>query len=84
EAYVEPVVEGDSYRFVVKLGTPSDDLKKGTSAGKWGGYKCLISESPISYEYIRKEGVAGRLSVRLMAVVVEGRKGRIYLTPQDT
>jgi len=84
EAYVEPVVEGDSYRFVVKLGTPSDDLKKGTSAGKWGGYKCLISESPISYEYIRKEGVSGRLSVRLMAVVVEGRKGRIYLTPQET
>ena len=84
EAYVEPVVEGDSYRFVVKLGTPSDDLKKGTSAGKWGGYRCLISESPISYEYIRKEGVSGRLSVRLMAVVVEGRKGRIYLAPQET
>lgn len=82
EAYVEPVVEGDSYRFTVKLGVPSGNLNKGTSAGKWGGFRCLLSETPIPYDYIRKEGVAGRLSVRLMAVVVEGKKGRIYLTPQ--
>lgn len=82
EAYVEPVVEGDSYRFTVKLGVPSGNLNKGTSAGKWGGFRCLLSETPIPYDYIRKEGIAGRLSVRLMAVVVEGKKGRIYLTPQ--
>lgn len=82
EAYVEPILKGDSYSFTVKLGVPPSTLNKGTSAGKWGGFRCLLSDAPIPYEYIRKEGIAGRLSVRLMAVVVEGKKGRIYLTPQ--
>ncbi|MEN2506146.1 DUF1156 domain-containing protein [Stutzerimonas stutzeri] len=84
EAYVEPVLEGDGYHFVVKLGVPSDTSKKGTTAGKWGGFKCLLSETPIPYDYIRKEGVAGRLSVRLMAVIAEGRRGKIYLSPQKS
>jgi len=84
EAYVEPKIEGDSYEFTVRVGLPSDEVKKGTTAGKWNGFKCLLSGSPISYDHIRKEGVAGRLSVRLMAVVVEGRQGRTYLPPQKS
>lgn len=84
EAYVEPKVDGDSYQFSVRVGLPSDEVKKGTTAGKWGGFKCLLSGTPISYDHIRKEGVAGRLSVRLMAVVVEGKQGRTYLSPQKS
>ena len=36
EAYVEPLIEGDGYRFTVKVGKPRDSeaAKLGTSAGK--------------------------------------------------
>jgi putative DNA methylase len=81
EAYVEPVVEGDGYRFTVKAGTPPGAALKGTAAGKRGGFYCLLSSSPIDYKYIRNEGAAGRIGARLMAIVLEGARGRIYLTP---
>src|SRR5262245_13116320 len=83
EAYVEPVVEGGDYRFTVKVGRPKDveAAKLGTSAGKWSAFCCLMSNVPVTYEYIRDEGAAGRMRSRLMAVVAEGVRGRVYLSP---
>ncbi|GAA6744310.1 MULTISPECIES: DUF1156 domain-containing protein [Thermus] len=83
EAYVEPVIEGDTYRFTVKVGKPKDPeaAKLGTSAGKRSAFRCLLSGVPIPYDYIRAEGRAGRMGARLMAIVAEGPKGRVYLPP---
>jgi len=81
EAYVQPVVEGDSYRFTVKVGIPPEEAKGGTTAGKRAAFVCLISGTPIDYNYIRAEGKAGRIGQKLMAVVTEGVRGRIYLDP---
>jgi len=85
EAYVKPVVEGDRYRFTVAVGTPSDvkAAKNGTRAGKAQDFLCLLSGVPIPRTYIRDEGKAGRLGDRLMAVVTEGDRGRVYLTPTE-
>ncbi len=81
ESYVVPVVSGDQYRFTVKIGTPPPSALVGTSAGKRGGFMCLLSGSPVDYKYIRSEGFAGKMGQRLMAIVAEGRGGRIYLSP---
>ena len=83
EAYVEPVIQGRGYRFMVKVGAPADPsmAKAGTSAGKRRAFRCLMSETPITYAYIREEGKAGRMGARLMAIVAEGDRGRVYLTP---
>ena len=81
EAYVHPVIEGDSYRFEVRTGTPPEGAKAGTTAGKRAAFICLLSGSPIDYKYIRAEGSAGRMGQRLMAIVAEGARGRVYLTP---
>jgi putative DNA methylase len=83
EAYVDPVIEGGDYSFTVKVGKPRDaeSAKSGTSAGKRAAFKCLMSGTPLSYDYIRGEGQAGRMGARLMAIVAEGHRGRVYLTP---
>ena len=83
EAYVEPVIEGPGYRFVVKVGTPEDAeaAKAGTSAGKRQAFRCLMSGVPIPYGHIRNEGKAKRMGDQLMAVVAEGDRGRVYLEP---
>ena len=80
--YVLPVLEGDSYRFEVRTGKPSAEAQGGTAAGKRAGFTCLMSGVPIDYKYIRAEGTAGRMGQRLMAIVAEGQRGRIYLAPQ--
>ena len=81
EAYVEPIIEGDSYRFEVRVGTPPSTAKGGTTAGKRSAFICLLSGAPVGYNYIRAQGQAGRMGQRLMAVVAEGVRGRVYLSP---
>lgn len=82
EAYVEPVVSGSSYHFVVKHGLPPEEAKLGTKAsGRGANFVCLMSKTPITGDYIKAEGKAGRLGVRLMAVVTTGARNRLYLSP---
>jgi putative DNA methylase len=83
EAYIQPVIRGDQYRFSVKLGNPPESLHAGTTAGKRHAFQCLMSNTPIDYDYIRKEGRTGGMSQRLMAVVAEGKRGRLYLAPDQ-
>jgi len=85
EAYVEPIVEDSSYRFVVKVGKPKNPeaAKSGTKVGRGGHFQCLVSGSPIPVDYIRTAGLQGKLSTRLMAVVAEISRERFYLSPTE-
>jgi putative DNA methylase len=79
EAYVHPVIEGDSYRFTVRMGTPTEEAEVGT-VSRAGGV-CLLSGAPMAFKYLRDEAKHGRFGARLMAIVAEGERGRIYLSP---
>ena len=84
EAYVEPVIDGDGYRFTVRIGKPKDPeaAKRGTKAGGSGSsFLCWMSGTPMPFDYLRSEAKAGRMGARLMAVVCEGDDGRVYLSP---
>ena len=72
-------MRGGSYRFTVKVGKPKDiaSVTLGTTAGKRSAFRCLMSDVPITYDHIRQEGKAGRMNARLMAIVAEGKRGRI-------
>jgi putative DNA methylase len=82
-AYVEPVIADGGYRFRVKLGKPVDvdAVKTGTKIARGANFKCVMSGSPIDGDYIKSEGRAGRIGERLMAIVAEGERGRVYLAP---
>jgi putative DNA methylase len=85
EAYVEPVIETDGYRFTVKVGKPKDPeaTKNGTKLSRGANFFCLMSRTPIESDHIKAEGKARRMHARLMAIVVESDRGRIYLPPTD-
>ena len=83
EAYVEPVIEGRTYRFTVKVGAPSDAeaVESGTKLSRGANFRCLMSGSPITGDHIKAEGQAKRMGARLMAIAAEGDRGRVYLAP---
>ena len=86
EAYVEPVIEHGQYYFAVKGGKPKDvdAARRGTKSGGSGSsFLCLLSGTPMPFEYLRSEAKAGRMGSRLMAVVLEGNRGRVFLSPSD-
>ena len=83
EAYVEPVIEGRGYRFEVRVGPPSDRdaTRRGTKLSRGANFRCLMSDTPLAPAYIKSQGRAGRMGARLMAIVAEGDRRRVYLDP---
>ena len=83
EAYVDPIIEDGGYRFTVKVGKPEnvEAAKNGTKLSRGAKFQCLMSETPIASEHIYGEANAGRMGARLMAIVAEGTRGRVYLAP---
>ncbi len=83
EAYVEPAIENGGYRFTVKVGKPKDaeGAKNGTKLSRGANFKCLMSGTPITSDHIYGEAKAVRMGARLMAIVAEGDRGRVYLAP---
>ena len=79
----------DGYRFEVKTGKISKEEEEGknkgtkavSGAGRAQGFFCVLTEAPISLDYIRQQGQQKKIDARLMAVVAKGKKGRIYLSP---
>lgn len=83
QAYVEPFIEGDNYRFIARTGAPNEMAQNGTKLSRGANFRCLMSDSPIEPSYIKTEGQAGRMGARLMAIVAEGMRGRVYLSPTE-
>ena len=81
QVWVEPVInhQTGAYRFMVQSGSAS--IPDGT-VGRRGG-RCLLTGTPMPFTHIRAEGKADRMGERLMAVVAEGTRGRVYLDPTD-
>ncbi len=84
ETYVEPVIKAGGYRFTIKVGKPKD-VAAAENGTKLAGanFRCVISGAPISGDYIKAEGMAGRMGAKLMAVVAEGNRQRVYLAPSE-
>ena len=86
EAYVEPVIERRGYRFTVKVGIPNDaeSARRGTKSGGSGSsFLCLMSGTPMPFDYLRTEAKQGRMGEKLMAIVAEGDRGRVYIAPTE-
>ena len=81
EAYVEPVPEAGGYHFIVKAGLPPESAKNGTKLVRGANFQCAVSGAVINDPYIKAESMGGRMGSRLMAVVAEGDRGRVYISP---
>ena len=81
QVWANPIIDHNAttYRFEVASGEGAPP--EGT-VGRRGG-RCLLSGNVMPFPYIRQEGRAGRMGERLLAVVAEGVRGRIYLAPTD-
>ena len=78
-AWVKPIYDETGLKFEVhRDGKPSID---GTVSRK--GIVCAHCGAPVDFAFLRNESKSGRMFAKLMAVVGEGKKGRIYITPDE-
>jgi putative DNA methylase len=79
--WVEPVVDvgAKTVRFEVRTG--SGVAPEGTVNRQ--GARCIVCGGAVPFDHIRVEARADRMGARLMAVVAEGARGRIYVKPDE-
>ncbi len=78
EWHVEPIVENGEVRFEVK---PGKSDREGTVNRR--GATCVHCGMPMGLPYVRSEGKEGRFGCRLIGIVAEGLRGRIYVAPSS-
>lgn len=83
KVWIEPVVKGREISFEVRVGIPNDEEKiaSGTKVGRGANFQCLLTGDAIPADYVKAEGMAGRMGWKLIAIVAEGKGGRRYASP---
>lgn len=76
EWHVEPICENGNIRFEVR---PGKSEREGTVNRR--GATCVHCGAPIDLKYVKEESKAGRMAAKLMAVVAESNRGRLYVAP---
>lgn len=85
EVIARPVVDRESMTWTFEIDdAPSSEAiasaKNGTKASR-GYFTCILTGAPITYAEADDEANGRGLGQRLIAVVVEGPKGRSYIAP---
>lgn len=77
EAYVEPDLSGKEISYHVRYGKGGDNCPKVSQ----GTFKCIRCNEVLPKDYSKEESKAGRMGHRMIAIVAEGKNGRVYLSP---
>jgi putative DNA methylase len=88
EVWIEPIIDrsAKSIEYRIRKGGTKEEIEKakaGTTAGKRQAFICPVSGTPITYDYIRSYGKSDGLGETLIAIVAEGARGRVYVSPND-
>lgn len=80
EAWVKPITEGNSVHFEVQYGKCPKEYES-FKVGRSAVFKCPCCGEITTDAYVKQHGKAHEMGSQLMAVVGEGKHGRIYLSP---
>lgn len=82
EAWIEPIIQNKIIRYRVHYGKCPKE-KQSIKLNKGASFKCINCGAVTEKNYIHDEFIAHRNGTQLMAIVAEGKKGRIYLSPTE-
>ena len=80
EAYIQPNVDGTNIRYEVRYGL---DFPASPKTAKGLKFRCISCGAVTTPEYIRNEAASERMGMTMMAVIAEGQRGKIYLSPHE-
>lgn len=80
EVWAEPCIENKMIRFQVHYGKCPKE-KESNKIGRSAVFKCPICGETTLDSYVKECGKKGNIGNQLIAIVAEGMRGRIYITP---
>lgn len=83
EAWIEPQFDLEKRRITYKVRREKGTVPGAPKTSRGANFKCILCGEATTSEYIKAESLAGRMGAHLMAVVAEGKNGKLYLSPDD-
>lgn len=78
EAHIRPIIEDDHITYTVEQ---DGEVPLAPKNSRGANFRCIKCGENTLGNYVRQEAQAGRLGRSLMAIVAEGKRGRIYVAP---
>ncbi|WP_226632676.1 DUF1156 domain-containing protein [Novosphingobium profundi] len=88
EAWIEPSVDRQTKTISYSIrhgGTKAElaNAKEGTKAGRGANFRCIISDTAITPDYVKSKGRSGEMGQTMLAIVAEGNRSRVYMAPVE-
>lgn len=88
ESWIEPIVDKSQKSITYRIrkgGTKAQiaQANEGTKSGR-ANFRCILSDTAITADYIKEMGQAGKMLHTLIAVAALGPRGRVYHAPDLT
>ena len=81
QAWVEPIVNAARKTVAFEIRTGNGEPQEAPKVGRGAKFRCLVCRQTAEDQHIKDEGKAGRISTQMIAIVAEGDRERVYLSP---
>lgn len=88
EYWVQPVLDKEekTISYQVRAGgseSEISDAKAGTKAGRGANFRCVMSGTAITSDYVKECGRSGKMNRSLLGIAVERKGGMIFVSPDS-
>ena len=83
EAWITPQFDSVTKKITYKVCHEKGNIPESPKTSRGAKFKCILCGEVTQESYIKQESTQGRMGASLMAVVAEGRNGRLYITPDE-
>ena len=81
EACVIPQFDYEQKKITYKVRTGKGEIPEAGKTSRGAKFKCIMCGEATTPDYIKSEAMHGRMGTQLMAVVAEGERERLYISP---
>ena len=83
EAWIEPQFDYENKKITYKVHLGKGEVPEASKTARGANFKCILCGEATTSEYIKTESLDGRMGAQMMAIVAEGKSGRLYLSPDN-
>ena len=82
EHWIKPIVDSAAKRVSFVVQSHSNDVPEGGTVDR-NGAVCIACNNPVKLSYVREQARVGNMDEQMTAIVAEGDRRRLYVSPTD-
>ena len=83
EAWVYPICDYQNKRISYEVRTGKNTENISPKLARGAKFKCIMCGETVPDEYIKESGLTKKMGAQLLCTVAEGKRGRLYITPDE-